>query len=75
MYDSTNSVWLELDGETNPYVSLTITFISGTPIPIIAGQNYIFRVRAKNVYGFGEFSDSLIVKADSSPSTVSGVQT
>ena len=37
VYDSTNLIWLELEGETADYSALTVTFISGTPIPIVPG--------------------------------------
>jgi len=56
-----------LKGLTTDYTSLSVTFISGTPIAIVAGETYQFRTRAKNIYGFGEYSSTLSIKADSGP--------
>lgn len=44
VYDSSNTVWLELTGQTTDYTALIVTFVSGTPIPIVAGNTYQFRV-------------------------------
>lgn len=38
---------------------------------IVAGSSYIFRVRAKNVYGYGDWSTELTIKASSVPGIVS----
>lgn len=64
VYDSANSAWVELEGETSDYTSLTVTFVSGTPIPIVSGETYQIRVRAENIYGFGEYSETVLIKAD-----------
>ena len=44
VYDSSNTVWLELEGQTTDFTGLIVTFVSGTPIPIVAGTTYQFRV-------------------------------
>jgi hypothetical protein len=39
------------------------------------GKDYTFRIRASNVHGFGEFSNSVIVRADDKPGVPSSVMT
>ena len=39
------------------------------------GTDYAFRVRASNVHGFGEYSDTVVVRADDKPGVPSSVTT
>jgi hypothetical protein len=49
-----SGVWQELAGETNYYKETS--FLCQTNI--VAGQEYTFRIRARNKWGYGPYSDS-----------------
>ena len=40
---------------------------------MVAGNTYLFKVRGKNIYGEGEFSTQLSVKAATAPAAISSV--
>jgi hypothetical protein len=52
-------MWFDLIG--NPVESLETSFTVSTFVE--AGKFYQFRVRASNIYGFGEFSSEFTFKA------------
>jgi Fibronectin type III domain len=43
---------------------------SETITGLTVGSNYIFKVRAKNIYGYGPFSSSVTIMASDVPSTM-----
>lgn len=49
---SVGSTWVDLIGYSTNSIATSFTINSG----IIAGNPYQFRLRAKNIYGFGPFS-------------------
>jgi len=50
---------VNLAGYSSVYLHSYLTVTSG----VTAGALYGFRYRAKNVYGWGDFSDSVTIKA------------
>ena len=58
------SVDLELTSVTTYYTELSYTITDG----IQAGEEYLFKVQALNIYGWGDFSDISILKASEVPS-------
>ena len=55
--------WLDLYG-INPDAALTeFTVTSG----IVRGETYEFRVRAANIFGWGDWSDSTFIKSAGIP--------
>jgi len=54
--------WVELTGVSSDFVLATFTKSSLT-----TGTDYLFRVRAKNIHGFGEYSDQVTIRADEVP--------
>ena len=58
-------------GVTWSDVSLPVQSYTGTQLSVVdgveQGESYMFKVRAKNIYGFGEFSDPATVIASSVP--------
>lgn len=70
MFDSQTAAWTELVGETTDFTQLTHTETSLT-----VGQSYRFRVRAKNVHGFGPYSDEFVTVADDVPPKMDPVTT
>ncbi|MCP3681809.1 MAG: fibronectin type III domain-containing protein, partial [bacterium] len=77
-YSSVTSYSLEWDSGSNglsftPLVgyssdSLNLTY---TKIGLTSGQNYIFKYRAKNIYGWGPYSSDVTIKASTIPSKLS----
>ncbi len=61
----------ELVGFTSAFTS-TSTIIA---IGILSGSSYQFRYRAENVYGYGDFSDVITIKAAQVPSQMNAVTT
>lgn len=56
-------VWIELVGQTT-YYKQTLFLIQTN---IVSGQSYSFRVRARNKWGYGPFSDADVIEASSKP--------
>lgn len=56
--------WHNLIGFSTNSLSTSFTVSSG----IAPGSCYFFRVRAKNIYGYGDFSDAQEIKASGTPS-------
>ena len=44
--------------------------LSKLVVGLVLGSDYKFRVRAQNVYGFGEFSDTVTIRASTIPNTM-----
>jgi hypothetical protein len=53
-------------GNPSNTISSALVVTSG----VVGGHSYIFRVRAKNIYGFGPFSDIVQFKASEEPEQV-----
>ena len=70
VYDPNAADWIEVVGETSSFTQTT-HIVTG----LIMGTDYSFRLRAENVHGFGEFSDTVIVRADDKPGTPGSVAT
>jgi hypothetical protein len=60
-----NGVMTELVGQSSYYSGISYTEQTG----IVSGQNYKFRLRARNKWGFGEWSDTIIIPASTNPLT------
>lgn len=56
---ATEADWIDLVGSPANQVLTSFVVTSG----IVGGQWFTFRVRAKNIYGFGLFSDAVQLKA------------
>ena len=72
IYDSGSGSWTEVVGETISYPFTDLTF---TQTGLTTGVDYRFRVRAKNVHGFGAYSDEITIRADDKPSKMNAVST
>ena len=70
-WDQGTSTWTSLAGESSPYTGTTYTISLG----ITSGSTYQFKVRAKNKWGFGDFSTTTSVVASSVPSQMSAPTT
>lgn len=57
----------------NSIDSLVLNYIVSSSI--VSGSSYLFRVRAKNYWGWGDFSTSVSIKASTSPSKMDAVTT
>jgi hypothetical protein len=68
---SGGSSWVDLVGPTPASTALTFTVSTG----VVSGTSYIFRVRAANVYGWGDYSTTVTVKAAAQPGKVLSVST
>jgi len=67
-------VWNNGSGETSVFVSEnldTSRILSG----LTQGTDYIFKVRARNIYGFGVYSDEVTIRAASVPDVMLQVST
>lgn len=58
-----SGVWIELIGQTTYYTE-TLYLIQTN---IVSGQSYSFRVRARNKWGYGPYSDEDSIEASSKP--------
>jgi len=71
-WDNGNGVVnVNLVGYSTPYLHPYFTVISG----VTAGALYNFKYRARNVYGWGDFSDEVTLKAARQPEQMLPVQT
>ena len=61
--DGTQTTFEELVGQSQSYIQSSYTIAQG----ITVGESYSFRVRARNKWGFGEFSDPVLLDASYSP--------
>lgn len=57
------STWSELAGHTVATLATTFTVTSG----LVAGQGYLFRLRAENIYGWGPYSGQTLIYAAGLP--------
>lgn len=62
MYNTGTTDWDELVGETTPFTDLTYTKTGLT-----VGTDYIFRLRAENIHGFGPYTSEVTIRADEVP--------
>lgn len=60
-----NQVMTELVGLTSYYSGTSFTQQTG----IVSGSNYKFRLRARNKWGFGAWSDTITIPASTNPLT------
>lgn len=63
--DGTETEFLELVGESQSYIQTSYTISQGIEV----GGFYSFRVRAKNKWGFGDFSEPVLFDASFKPET------
>lgn len=68
---SNGGTWSDLIGLTSNYVSTTFYVTSG----LTAGTSYQFKVRAKNAYGYGDYSSPTTIVASDKPGQMSTVTT
>ena len=61
----------DLTGISAPYTATTFTQTAN----VLSGGYYLFRYRAKNIHGWGEYSDSISIVAASAPATPATVST
>jgi hypothetical protein len=60
---SVAGVWSDVVGGSSAFTSTSYT-VTG----LVEGNNYGFRVRASNSFGWGSFSDVVTISADDVPS-------
>lgn len=65
-WDSGSGVEVDLVGYSTPYLHNYLTVTSG----VTAGGLYVFRYRAKNMYGWGPFSEPVTLKAARQPEQI-----
>ena len=58
-------VWTELVGQTTYYSDTSYLIQTG----IVSGQSYSFRVRARNKWGYGPYSNTALIEASTKPDT------
>lgn len=63
---SVGTLWTDIIGLSSDSLALTTAVTSS----VQAGSAYRFRYRAKNLHGWGPYSDSLIIYAASVPSAI-----
>jgi hypothetical protein len=69
MFSPLTNLWSTLTGNT-PY-----TLLTHVEANLQTGVEYVFRVRASNLFGWGEFSDSVTIRADEVPAQITPVTT
>jgi hypothetical protein len=62
MYGPSNT-WVSLVGGDSNYN----TQLEWTEAGLTTGQDYKFRVRASNTFGWGDYSDEVTIRADDFP--------
>lgn len=70
MYSPLTEIWSSLIGGTSAY-----TLITHVESGLITGTDYKFRVRASNLFGWGEFSEEVTIRADEVPAQITPVTT
>ncbi len=68
---TSGTTWSDLLGVTSPFTSTSTTVSTG----ITAGTTYQFRVKARNIYGYGTVSSTVSVKASDKPAQMDAVTT
>lgn len=68
---SNGATFTDLIGNSIDSLALTYTVSSS----VVAGTLYQFRVRAKNYWGWGPYSNAVSIKASSSPTQMNAVTT
>ena len=59
-------------GTGTPNIELTDSLITSfTVLSVVGGTNYQFKVRARNIYGYGDFSNVLIASPSDVPDKMS----
>lgn len=61
---TTNQNWIDLNLPTTNYTNTTLNASQS----LVKGLSYSFKVRARNVYGFGPFSEMTSILASTRPS-------
>ncbi len=59
---SSGAIWITVVGFSPSYTSLTVT-VTGGATGLIVGTEYRFRVRARNLHGWGAYSQETTIKA------------
>jgi len=62
MQDLISSQWVSIIGASSDY--LLLTYIK---TGLVTGTDYKFRIRARNMHGFGPYSDVVTIRADDVP--------
>jgi hypothetical protein len=70
-WDRGNGNWINLVGQTSDYTSLKFSIGN----LIVESGSYQFKVRARNRWGFGPFSNSMTIIASGSPYKIRNVTT
>lgn len=68
---TSGATFSDLLGSTIDSTALTFTVSSS----VIGGSNYQFRVRAKNYWGWGDYSSAVTIKASAAPDQMAAVTT
>ena len=69
---SNGEFWYSLIGIIEPILSQSsFTVTNG----VLQGQDYKFKVRARNIWGWGSFSPVATIRASTVPSAVTGIVT
>ena len=68
---SGGSTWVDLVGPSPASTAETFTVSTG----VVSGTSYMFRIRAANVYGWGDYSSTVTIKAAAKPAQVLSVST
>jgi len=70
-WDQGTGVWIELIGESSDFTGVQYAITTG----IVMGNNYQFKVRAKNLWGWGDYSSISQVTSYGIPSQVYSLTT
>jgi len=68
---TTSTTWLDLVAASASFLELQATAVDS----ITKGSQYSFRIRARNIFGFGPFSNETVIRASTVPSPPQIVQT
>lgn len=69
---SNGEFWYSLIGIDEPVLTQTVFLVTKN---ILEGQYYKFKIRAKNIWGWGEFSPIVTIRASTFPSAVTPITT